>query len=277
MPAVVEELKEKQLMTVVGLVAEKTVKRTKNGDNMAFLTLEDKYGEIECIVFPKTFEEFAPMLVQDGIIAVCGEITIREEEPPKLIARAFAPLRTNGKYTPRPSPFTEIMNRSAGGRSGYGYARTTTAVPPSSRGYTSQNTSAPVDSQNRSGYNANASGAYGSQGTSGYNNAAKPLPTVKTPKYRPSVYDFKIAYGKLFVRVSESESEKYQKTVALLSIFAAEPGMQKAQVIFYDTETGKYTPHPELDCVPITFVTEELSAILGNENVVAKPLTTPQQ
>jgi len=249
------EFKEKQLVAVIGLIAQKTVKRTKKGDNMAFLTLEDKYGEIECIVFPKTFEEFAPILVQDGIVGVCGEITLREDEPPKLIAKAFAPLRPNSRYTPRPSPFTEIMNKGA---SGGGYSRTAPAVPSGAYSSAPQGVSPTAQPM----YNTSASG--------GYSNAPKPLPTVKTPKYRPSVYNFNIAFGKLYIRVSERESEKYKKAVSLLTIFAAEEGMQRAQVIFFDTETQKYTPRPELDCVPIAFVSEELSNILGAENVVQR-------
>ncbi len=248
------EFREKQLVAVVGLIANKTVKRTQKGDNMAFLTLEDRYGEIECIVFPKTFEEFSPMLIQDGIVGVCGEITVREEEPPKLIARAFAPLRPNARYTSRPSPFAEIMNK--GGRGGYNRA----AVPPSA--YGTQNAVNPNVSATQSGHPQNVGG--------GYNAALKPLPTVKKPNYRPSVYDFKIAYNKLYLRIDPQDTEKYKKAVALLTVFAAEEGMQRAQVIFYDITTQKYTPHPELDCVPIAFVSEELAAILGAENVVPK-------
>ena len=238
------EFREKQLVVVVGLISVKTVKRTQKGDEMAFITLEDKYGEIECIVFPKTFEEFSPMLVQDGIVGVCGEITVRDDEPPKLIAKAFAPLRPNARYTPRPSPFAEIMSKGTGGRSGYNRA----AVPPS---------------------------AYGTQTNAGssatqYNTAPKPLPAVKKPLYRPSVYDFKIAYNKLYLRINAQDTQKYKKVTALLSIFAAEEGMQRAQVIFYDIETQKYTPHPEFDCSPLAFIVEELSTILGKENVVSR-------
>jgi hypothetical protein len=74
----------------------------------------------------------------------------------------------------------------------------------------------------------------------------------------------------MYVRVSERDGDKYKKAVALLTVFAAEEGMNRAQVVFYDTETKKYTPRPELDCVPIAFVAEELSEILGKENVVTK-------
>lgn len=256
------EFRDKQVTVVIGLIAVQTVKRTKNGDNMAFLTLEDKYGEIECIVFPKTFEEFAPILTEGGIVGVCGEITVREDEPPKLIARAFAPLRPNARYTSRPSPFTEIMNRSSS-RGGYNRG----AVPQSGYSRTAQNTANSTVSTAQTGYDPTNQNGYGG----GYNNAAKPLPAVKNPKYRPSVYDFKIAYGKMYVRVSERDGDKYKKAVALLTVFAAEEGMNRAQVVFYDTETKKYTPRPELDCVPIAFVAEELSEILGKENVVTKP------
>ena len=37
-----------------GMIANKTIKTTKRNDIMAFLDLEDLYGNIEVIVFPQT-------------------------------------------------------------------------------------------------------------------------------------------------------------------------------------------------------------------------------
>ena len=72
------------------------------------------------------------------------------------------------------------------------------------------------------------------------------------------------------MRVSKTDAEKYKKAEAILSVFAAEEGMTKAQVTFYDTDTKTYTPRPDLDCSPLAFVAEELKLILGDENVVTK-------
>ncbi len=68
-------------------------KATKKGDYMAFVTLEDLTGEIECLVFPRTFEKYQPLLQEDGIVVIQGKLSVREEEAPKLLAEKITLLR----------------------------------------------------------------------------------------------------------------------------------------------------------------------------------------
>jgi DNA polymerase-3 subunit alpha len=53
---------------------------------MAFVTLEDSYGSIECIVFPKVLTEYSVKLAENNIVAIRGRVSIREDEEPKLLA-----------------------------------------------------------------------------------------------------------------------------------------------------------------------------------------------
>ncbi len=39
-------------ITISGIISHITLKQTKKGDNMAFVTIEDLYGSVEIIVFP---------------------------------------------------------------------------------------------------------------------------------------------------------------------------------------------------------------------------------
>ena len=48
--------------------------------------MEDRYAEIEVIVFPKVLDSCSAFLLQGAVIAVYGEISMREEEQPKLLA-----------------------------------------------------------------------------------------------------------------------------------------------------------------------------------------------
>ncbi len=73
-------------ITVAGIVISKLEKITKNNQNMAFITVEDLYDQIEIIVFPKVYTTCEKLLYKDSIIAVSGRINIKEDEPPKLIA-----------------------------------------------------------------------------------------------------------------------------------------------------------------------------------------------
>ncbi|MBR0129716.1 MAG: hypothetical protein IJM08_00250, partial [Firmicutes bacterium] len=64
---------------------------TKKGQNMAFVTMEDLYGDIELVVFPKTFELDRQWLALDNIIIVRGRLDIKEDTP-KLLAERIVLL-----------------------------------------------------------------------------------------------------------------------------------------------------------------------------------------
>ena len=53
---------------------------------MAFVQLEDLYGDVEVIVFPKTFENCAELLAQDNIIVLSGHADVAESGQAKIIA-----------------------------------------------------------------------------------------------------------------------------------------------------------------------------------------------
>ena len=70
--------------TVGGLIEAVTVKTTKRGEAMAFLTLEDLYGTMEVIVFPREYERLKSKLVKDSNVLIKGNASVSETEA-KLI------------------------------------------------------------------------------------------------------------------------------------------------------------------------------------------------
>lgn len=66
--------------TVGGIILDSRVINTKNGSKMAFVKMEDKTGEMEIIVFPKTFEDVGEKLVQDEVIKVKGKINAKDRD-----------------------------------------------------------------------------------------------------------------------------------------------------------------------------------------------------
>ena len=50
------------------------------------MQLEDLYGDVEVIVFPKTFENCAELLAQDNIIVLSGHADVAESGQAKIIA-----------------------------------------------------------------------------------------------------------------------------------------------------------------------------------------------
>lgn len=84
-------------VTLGGIIIKKQNKITKNNNMMAFITLEDLYGTIEGIVFPKVYEKCQDILHEDSIILVEGTIDASEEDAPKLICNKISELK---KETP---------------------------------------------------------------------------------------------------------------------------------------------------------------------------------
>lgn len=83
------EYKDGDFVTVCGIIAHITVKQTRNGQNMAFVTIEDMLGSIEIIVFPKVLQACNQYIVLGGAITVVGTLSIEEEKEPKVLANAI--------------------------------------------------------------------------------------------------------------------------------------------------------------------------------------------
>ena len=75
-----------------GMIATKNIKTTKRNEIMAFLELEDLYGTIEVIVFPQLLKKYSNILNEDNIIYVKGNLNIKEDENPKIVAREIADI-----------------------------------------------------------------------------------------------------------------------------------------------------------------------------------------
>jgi len=73
------------ILSVCGVVSHVREKITKNSQIMAFVTVEDLTGSIECIVFPKIYAVLKPCLYEDSLVCVEGRLSLREDEEPKLV------------------------------------------------------------------------------------------------------------------------------------------------------------------------------------------------
>ena len=76
-------------VTLCGIISHITIKQTRaNKANMAFVTLEDLYGTIEVILFPKVFLQYASMIAEGNVIAVSGSLSLEEEKDAKILVNA---------------------------------------------------------------------------------------------------------------------------------------------------------------------------------------------
>ena len=60
-----------------------TTKRT--GAHMAFVTLEDVYGSVECLAFPAIYERCRGLIVNDKIVRVSGKLDLENGKEPTII------------------------------------------------------------------------------------------------------------------------------------------------------------------------------------------------
>ena len=75
-----------------GLITAVTVKTTKNGGQMAFLTLEDLYGTVEVLIFPRDYQKYRGAIAQDARVFIRGRVSVGEEEAGKLILENMVPF-----------------------------------------------------------------------------------------------------------------------------------------------------------------------------------------
>lgn len=86
------KIKDGDRVVIGGLISEVNKKVTRNNDMMAFMRLEDMYGGIEVIVFPKTLQSYKNLILEDSVVIVTGRVSIREEEQPKILCESIEPL-----------------------------------------------------------------------------------------------------------------------------------------------------------------------------------------
>jgi len=95
-----------------GILTEVKGKATKKGAYMGFVTLEDLTGQIECLVFPKVYERYQGMMAADDLVVLCGKLSIREEESPKLLVDRVVPLEEwKNQPAQQPAPKAEPARR----------------------------------------------------------------------------------------------------------------------------------------------------------------------
>lgn len=79
-------------VTVLAIITKVRLKVTKSSSTMAFVTVEDMFGSMEMLVFPKILSEYAALVVEGKILRIEGHVGVREEEEPKLICETLSEI-----------------------------------------------------------------------------------------------------------------------------------------------------------------------------------------
>jgi len=87
-------------VTIGGLVDSVKNQTTKNGDLMAFITVEDLYGRMEVVVFPRVYERYRSLLRSEKPVLIRGRINYNEEMDVSVICQDMTPLEKAGRSGP---------------------------------------------------------------------------------------------------------------------------------------------------------------------------------
>ncbi len=86
------KVKDQERAVIGGMITGRTVKATRTNNMMAFLTVEDLYGTVEVIVFPRDYEKYRTLLEEDAKVFIQGRVTVEEDKPAKLICSGVVPF-----------------------------------------------------------------------------------------------------------------------------------------------------------------------------------------
>ncbi|MDH7499134.1 MAG: DNA polymerase III subunit alpha [candidate division NC10 bacterium] len=89
-------VRDRERVKICGMVGNIKRINTKNGDQMAFLSLEDLSGSVEVVVFPEVYLQTLSFLAKDAPLLVTGTVDVTEEAV-KVLAQEISPLAEEGK------------------------------------------------------------------------------------------------------------------------------------------------------------------------------------
>ena len=83
------KVRDNQQVVIGGMITERTIKYTKNNKTMAFLTVEDLFGTVEVIVFPRDYEKYHDRMNEDEKVFIRGRASVEEDRNGKLICESI--------------------------------------------------------------------------------------------------------------------------------------------------------------------------------------------
>lgn len=93
-----ENLKDRKSVRIAGIVTSLTVKNTRNNDKMAFVSVEDRFSEIECIVFSSQYSKYAHNLRLGAALIISGVMSIKDDDIPRIVVSNIEELIENKNF-----------------------------------------------------------------------------------------------------------------------------------------------------------------------------------
>lgn len=84
--------KDGSKVRMFGIISRMKLKNTRNDSTMAFVTFEDRTGDLEVLVFPKILMANTQLIREGNILLLDGKLNLREEEEAKVICESVFPV-----------------------------------------------------------------------------------------------------------------------------------------------------------------------------------------
>ena len=109
--------RDKQTIRLAGIVTALKEIPTKNGDRMAFVTLEYLVGRVEAVAFPDLYRASLLQLVKGATVLVEAQVDVAEEGAKLLLSqvKTLDPVGGNGGEAPVPRVTLAVANNRASG------------------------------------------------------------------------------------------------------------------------------------------------------------------
>lgn len=98
-------------VTMGGIIGSYKRINTRSGSTMAFISVEDLYGNIECVAFPNVFDRIKSVVAADKIVRLSGKIQLDEEKAPVIILDKMQEYSETGAAEEAPSAESKPRKR----------------------------------------------------------------------------------------------------------------------------------------------------------------------
>ena len=95
------EIEDGQPVSMGGMVAAFKKLQTKSGQFMAFVTVEDLYGSVECVCFPKVYDKIKSFLKTDAVVALSGKMSVSADKAPAIIVERMTEFNEDEHSAPK--------------------------------------------------------------------------------------------------------------------------------------------------------------------------------
>lgn len=92
--------RDDQIVSIAGVLQKIRQKTTKNNSIMAYVTIEDDTGSMECLTFSNVITQYGKLLQENMPVILVGRISIRDEKEPQIVVNTVRPIDGTVPDTP---------------------------------------------------------------------------------------------------------------------------------------------------------------------------------